>query len=99
MWNFLPGSSFTMQRVTRMTKKTRYFLAGSAAVLTAGLGTGLVAYYVGGFQAVSAAPVANELRYVPADSTVVAYAEVRAMMDSDLRQQLKAAMPIHEKGQ
>ena len=37
-----------------MTKKTRYFLAGSAAVLAAGLGTGLVAYYAGGFQSVSA---------------------------------------------
>jgi len=82
-----------------MTKKTRYFLAGSAAVLTAGLGTGLVAYYVGGFQALSAAPVANELRYVPAESTVVAYADVRAIMDSDLRQRLKAAMPMHEQGQ
>jgi len=82
-----------------MTRKTRYFLAGSAAVLTAGLGTGLVAYYVGGFQALSAAPVANELRYVPADSSVVAYADVRAMMDSDLRQRLKAAMPVHEQGQ
>jgi hypothetical protein len=82
-----------------MTKKTRYFLAGSAAVLSAGLGTGLVAYYVGGFQAVSAAPVANELRYVPADSTVVAYADVRAIMDSELRQRLKAAMPMHEQGQ
>jgi len=82
-----------------MTKQTRYFLAGSAAVLTAGLGTGLIAYYTGGFQSVSAAPVANELRYVPADATVVAYADVRAIMDSDLRQRLKAAMPMHEKGQ
>jgi len=82
-----------------MTKKTRYFMAGSAAVITAGLGTGLVAYFVGGFTPVSAAPIANELRYVPADSTVVAYADVRSIMDSDLRQQLKAAMPMHEKGQ
>jgi hypothetical protein len=82
-----------------MTKKTRYFLAGSSAVLAAGLCTGLVAYYAGGFQSVSAAPVANELRYVPADSTVVAYADVRAIMDSDLRQRLKAAMPMHQQGQ
>lgn len=82
-----------------MTKKTRYFMAGSAAVLTVGLCTGLIAYYTGGFQPVSAAPVATELRYVPADSTVVAYADVRSIMDSDLRQQLKAAMPMHEKGQ
>jgi hypothetical protein len=83
----------------RMTKKTRYFLAGSAAVLAAGLGTGLVAYYTGGFQPVSASAVSNELRYVPADATVVAYADVRAIMDSDLRARLKQAMPMHEQGQ
>src|SRR5436190_22980618 len=82
-----------------MTKKTRYFLAGSAAVLAAGLGTGLVAYYTGGFQPVSASAVSNELRYVPADATVVAYADVRAIMDSDLRARLKEAMPMHEQGQ
>jgi hypothetical protein len=82
-----------------MTKRTRYFMAGSAAVLAAGLCTGLVAYYAGGFQSVSAAPVATELRYVPADSAVVAYADVRSIMDSDLRQRLKAAMPMHPKGQ
>ena len=82
-----------------MTKRTRYFMAGSAAVLAAGLTTGLVAYFAGGFQPVSAAPVANELRYVPADAAVVAYADIRSIMDSDLRQRLKAAMPMHEKGQ
>jgi hypothetical protein len=82
-----------------MTKKTRYFLAGSAAVLAAGLGTGLVAYYTGGFQPVSASAVSNELRYVPADATVVAYADVRAIIDSDLRARLKQAMPMHEQGQ
>lgn len=82
-----------------MNKRTRYFMAGSAAVLAAGLCTGLVAYYAGGFQPLSAAPVANELRYVPADAAVVAYADVRSIMDSDLRQRLKAAMPMHPKGQ
>jgi hypothetical protein len=82
-----------------MTRKTRYFMAGSAAVLAAGLTTGLIAYFAGGFQSVSAAPIANELRYVPADAAVVAYADVRSIMDSDLRARLKAAMPMHEKGQ
>lgn len=82
-----------------MTKKTRYFLAGSAAALAAGLCTGLVAYYAGGFQPVSAAPVANELRYIPADATAVAYVDVRAIMQSDLRQRLKAAMPMQQHGQ
>ncbi len=82
-----------------MTKKTRYFMAGSAAVLAVGLCTGLIAFYAGGFEALSAAPVANELRYVPADSTVIAYADVRSIMDSELRTQLKAAIPMHEQGQ
>lgn len=82
-----------------MTKKTRYFMAGSAAVLGVGLCTGLIAYYAGGFQAVSAAPIANELRYVPADSTVIAYADVRSIMDSELRAQLTSAMPMHGQGQ
>jgi hypothetical protein len=82
-----------------MTKKTRYFMAGSAAVLAAGLGTGMVAYYTGGFQPVSASAVATELRYVPADATLVAYADVRAIMDSDLRSRLKQAMPMPEQGQ
>ena len=31
-----------------MTRRTRYFLVGSAAVVVLGLGTGLVAYYNGG---------------------------------------------------
>ena len=82
-----------------MTKRTRYFMAGSAAVLAAGLGTGLIAYYTGGFQPVSASAVANELRYVPADATLVAYADVRAIMDSELRARLKEALPMPEHGQ
>jgi hypothetical protein len=82
-----------------MTKKTRYFMAGSAAVLAAGLGTGLVGYYTGGFQPVSASAVANELRYVPADAALVAYADVRAIMDSELRARLKEVLPMHQEGQ
>jgi hypothetical protein len=82
-----------------MTKRTRYFMAASGAILAAGLGTGLVAYYTGGFQPVSASSVSNELRYVPADATVVAYADVRGIMDSDLRARLKESLPSHEQGQ
>jgi hypothetical protein len=76
-----------------MTKRTRYFLTGSAAVLAAGICTGLVAFYAGGFQPVAASAVANELRYVPANASLVAYADVRSIMDSDLRLRLKQAMP------
>jgi hypothetical protein len=81
-----------------MTRQTRYFMAGSAAILTAGLCTGLVAYYGGGFQALSASTGPTELAYVPADASVVAYADVRSIMDSELRQRLKLVFP-GEKGQ
>src|SRR6187455_2475006 len=83
----------------RMTKRTRFFMAGSAAVMAAGLCTGLVAYYAGGFQPLSASSVSNELRYVPADTALVAFADVRAIMDSELRMRLKQAIPFPEQGQ
>ena len=76
-----------------MTKQTRYFMTGSAAVLAAGLCTGLAAYYGGGFQPLSASTGPTELSYVPADASVVAYADVRSIMDSELRQRLKAVIP------
>jgi hypothetical protein len=82
-----------------MTKQTRYFMAGSAAVVVAGLGVGLVAFYSGGFPALSASTGPTELAYVPADATVVAYADVRGIMDSELRQRLRATLPIPETGQ
>jgi len=83
-----------------MTKKTRYFLTGSAAVLATGLCTGFVAYYGGGFQALSASTGPNELDYIPADAAVVAFADVRSIMDSELRQRFKQAvpMPMNEEG-
>lgn len=82
-----------------MTKKTRYFMGGSAAILVAGLGTGLVAYYGGGFPSLSASRSGpSELSYVPADATVVAFANVREVMGSQLRQRLKQVMP-QETGQ
>ena len=82
-----------------MTKKTRYFMGGSAAILVAGLGTGLVAFYGGGFPSLSASRSGPaELSYVPADSAVVAFANVREVMDSALRQRLKIVLP-QEQGQ
>jgi hypothetical protein len=82
-----------------MTRSTRYFFAGSAAVLVAGLCTGLVAYYGGGFQALSASTGPIELRYVPPDAAVIAYADVSAIMNSELRLRIKEAMPMQEQGQ
>jgi hypothetical protein len=80
-----------------MTRKTRYFMAGSTAIVVAGLGAGLVAFKVG-LPGVSAATSPSELSYVPADASVVAFADVGEIMSSQLRQRLKAALP-NETGQ
>jgi hypothetical protein len=84
-----------------MTKKTRYFMTGSAAVLAGGLCTGLVAYYGGGFPALVASTGPTELSYVPADASVVAFADVKSIMASELRQRFKQSvpMPMGEEGQ
>jgi hypothetical protein len=73
-----------------VTKKTRVFLMIAAGVLVAGLGTGLVASYMGlpAF-ALGGAPGPDELRYVPADARVLAYANVRDVMNSELRQKVR----------
>lgn len=82
-----------------MTRQNRIFMAGSAAFLAAGLCIGLIAYYGGGFQALSASTGPTELAYVPADAAVIAYADVGAIMNSELRQRIKLALPGHEEGQ
>jgi hypothetical protein len=73
-----------------MTKRTRLFLVISATVLVLGLGTGLLASYMGGMQNIqlfgSDGPA--ELAYVPQDVGLVAYANVRDVMGSQLRQKL-----------
>lgn len=83
-----------------MNNRTRYFVLGSVAVIAAGLCTGLVAYY-GGFPTGAAArnSAPDELRYVPSDSSVVAYANVREVMTSQFRQRLKDVVPDEAKGQ
>lgn len=82
-----------------MTKRTRVFMAGSAVVMAVGLCTGLIAYYSGGFLALNASSGPEEMAYVPADATVVAFADVRAIMGSELRARLKEAMPGQQTGQ
>jgi hypothetical protein len=82
-----------------MTKGTRYFLAGALLTLVVGVGAGSVAYYSGfpmGFVSRSSGP--EELRYVPRDATVLAYADVRDVMNSELRQRLKGFEPQEKKG-
>ena len=80
-----------------MTNKTRYFVIASLLVLGVGLGTGLVAYYVG-FPAGAATRAGGpeELQYIPHDATVIAFANVQDVMNSELRQKLLQALPMHD---
>ncbi len=75
-------------------------MISSVLVTFVGLGSGLVAYY-SGFPAGAAAgrPGPEELEYIPADATVVAYADVRHIMASELRQKVRTLMPGQENGQ
>ncbi len=64
-------------------KKTRYFVAIMGTILAIGLGTGLVASYMGlPVSVFSSAAGPDELQYVPADAAVVAYADVRDVLNS-----------------
>lgn len=77
-----------------MSKKTRYFVAVSGAILAVGLGTGLVASYMGLPVAVfSRAAGPDELQYVPADAAVVAYADVKDVLNSEFRQRFRRLEP------
>ena len=64
-----------------MTKKTRYFLFGAVGALIIGLGGGLIAYLAynrGGVP--DGLPL--EVRYVPANAEVVAFANIQAVASS-----------------
>jgi hypothetical protein len=79
-----------------MTKRTRLFLGVASGILVAGLGTGLVAAYVGGFQnfTLIGGDGPAELTYVPADARVVAYADIRNVMNSEVRRKLSAFQQV-----
>jgi hypothetical protein len=76
-----------------MSKKTRYFVVAAAAILAVGLTTGLLASYMGLPVAFSRAAGPDELQYVPADAAVVAYANVREIMDSQFRERFRQFEP------
>src|ERR1700730_8793754 len=80
-----------------MNARTRYLVIASLLVLAVGLGTGLVAYYVG-LPALQRHPGPAELEFVLRAGAMVAYAEVREVMTSELRQRLRRAMPAQENG-
>jgi hypothetical protein len=83
-----------------MTTRTRYFVIVSLLVLGVGVGTGLVAYYVGlPAGAFGKHPGPEELQYIPRDATAIAFANVQEVMHSDLRQRLHKFVPADENGQ
>ena len=77
-----------------MKKRTRLFLVVAVGVLVFGLGTGLVASY-GGFQnfTIIGGNGPAELAYIPADAHMVAYADVRDVVNSELRQTMRQFEP------
>lgn len=77
-----------------MTKKTRLFVLIAAGILVVGLGTGLLASYMG-MQNLTliGGGDPSEFAYVPADSRALAFANVRAVMDSELRRKLTELHP------
>src|SRR5262252_2912151 len=76
-----------------MTVRTRYFVIVSLLVVVVGLGTGLVAYYVGfPTNAFFSRSGPEELRLMQSSAAVVAYADVREVMASELRQRFRKAV-------
>jgi hypothetical protein len=76
-----------------MTVRTRYFVIVSLLVIVVGLGTGLVAYYVGfPTSAFFSRGGPDELRFLPGSASVIAYADVREVMASDLRQRFRKSL-------
>jgi hypothetical protein len=82
-----------------MTARSRNFVITSLTVLAVGLGTGLVAYYglPAGVLTAQAGP--DELHFIPRDAAVVAYANVQDVMQSEVRQKLRAVLPGQGQGQ
>ena len=77
-----------------MRANTRYALFGGGGVLVVGLLVGGVAYLQGsipGLAGVQSGP--DELKYVPAEASLIAYANVRDVMQSNLGARLRAARP------
>ena len=81
-----------------MTTRTRYFVIASLLILGVGVGTGLVAYYVG-VPMLTRHDGPDELRYIPRDAAIVASVNVQEVMHSDVRERLHRALPMSENGQ
>jgi hypothetical protein len=68
--------------------------------MVVGVGTGLVAYYMGyPTSALQSAGGPEELRFCPRNATLVAFANVNEIMTSRLRERLRQALPDQPDGQ
>ena len=76
-----------------MTTRTCCVCLGAGGVLAAGLAGGLAAYLQGGLPAAAAQGQPDQFRYLPADAHFVAFADVRAVMSSDLRERMEERRP------
>ncbi len=75
-----------------MTTRTCCVCLGAGGILAAGLVGGLAAYLQGG-PAAAAQGRPDHFRYIPADAHLVAFADVRAVMTSDLRARMQERQP------
>ena len=71
-----------------MNKRTRVFVLVASAVVLVGLGSAGVASYVG-FANAPGSTSSAEFDYVPASAEVVAFADVRRLMDSEIGRKLQ----------
>jgi len=80
-----------------MNKRTRLFLAAAVGILVLGLGTGLLASYVGiqNFTIIGGNGP-DELSYVPADARMIAFADVHDVANSELREKLRPFEPSRD---
>ncbi|MEE2637198.1 MAG: hypothetical protein VYE68_08215 [Acidobacteriota bacterium] len=76
-----------------MTRQTRYFVLGAGGVLLVGLCTGLFAYLNRGAAFAIRAESPAELTFVPAEASIVAYANVREVMLSEFRDRVRRLTP------
>ena len=76
-----------------MQKRTRLFFLVMTGVLAAGLGTVLVASYMGLQPLALLQDGPSDFSYIPQDAVLVGHVNVRAVMDSEFREKLQGLRP------
>ena len=79
-----------------MTTRTCCVCIGAGGILAAGLAGGLAAYLQGGLPAAAAERRPDHFRYIPTDAQFIAFADVRAVMTSDLSSRMRDRLPADD---